>query len=294
MTALLLLAILSLVFFPVGNFTAGVSLRGYSLTNDVPTWQKLMNLSFGVITVFVSLIYVDQARGYGKDAFNRFSELDISTLSISEPIAEYLGFFPWVVRSIGQEYTTLLRHFGLDDLTLMGLQITPGLFALICVGAIICFIALAVLLLEIRIHRQRKKHKRYQNRIMLYMKNYDDLASKYPGELTEDQEVKVVKAASKSTAHIKNPGPWRSMFAPITGPHQYPVKSHRDIEETFLDALVILDGIVTPIVAAAYTVIFFIPTMLIIGVWALVAASLIIAALPFAWLYANGMRFRMH
>jgi uncharacterized membrane protein len=295
MFSIILRIVLSWILFPIGLFKSGLSLRGYALIDDIPTWKSMLNLGLGLLTAYISLSYVSEVQGYGKNAFSRFSELDLSKMSLTDPFVEYVEFFPWVVKKASLNVDALMYYMGLADMTLMGVAMTPGLLLLTVLGSIVSTILLVILFFEIRIRRQRKRHQRFERRMIPYAKKFRELSAKYPGELTDEQEVEIAKLCSAHIAHIKDPGPWKKMYGPITGNYQHPSKIYGwQVDDFLFNAFFFIEGLITPVITAAYAVIFFIPTLLIIGIWLFAIVALLVAFMPFAWLYGNGMRVRLH
>ena len=219
-----ILLILVWAIFPIGLFLSGLSLKGYSTLKETPVWHSLLNLSAGVAAAYISVSYVSAIQGYGKGYFSRFSDLDPTKLTLTDPFEEYLAFFPWMADKIGYEADKLVHALGLSDVVIMGAPMTPGLFLLAISGVILALLSVLFLLAQFR------------------------LFGLYPWSLNE------------------------AVFYTFNA----------------------IEGVLTPVLTAAYALIFLIPTLLIIGTWLLVVVVLICAVAPLAFLYGNGFRMRLH
>jgi len=296
MFSIIFSVVMSWILFPIGMFKSGLSRWGYALPDGVPRWKSLLNLAVGLATGATCMAYLNDIQPYGQSAYSRFSEIDFSKLTLTDPFAEYLGFFPWVDQSISQSAEETLHYFDLTGIEIAGTTLTPLLFIAGAVVTVVTVFLLGIAALELRIYRQRQRHARHEDRLFAYFRKLSELRTKYDGELTAEQEAEIERLAHKSTAHIKDPGPWKNMFAPITGNWRHPSNKFRfmDKEEVLFNTFFFIEGLITPVITVAYTMIFFGPTLLIIGLWLLAIVSLFIAFMPFAWLYSNGVRVRMH
>ena len=286
--------VMSWILFPIGLFKSGLSFKGYAIDQDASTFRRIVNLGIGIFTGYLALSYLSDIQGYGKSAYHRFSDLDMSKLTLTDPFEEYIGFFPWLghqIMAAWKDLTSVVDAIGLSDVSILGATFSAGTLSL---AALIGLPLLVVLLLEMRIYRHRRRHRMYDGRMLRYMRAYDKIRKSYPRTLTDDQETEISEKASKTVTHIKDPGEWRDKFAPITGNGMFARSPFRDMDEKLFYGFLFVEGLLTPAITAAYAIIFFIPTLLIIGIWLLAIVTLLIAFMPFAWLYGNGMRVRMH
>jgi hypothetical protein len=283
--------ILSWVFFPIGLFKSGLGRWGYDILDEAPRWRRAMNLGAGVIAALLCLSYLSDIQRNGSSGFQRFAEIDFKNMTLTDPLIEYLNFFPWVADGVAKNYEILMYKLGLEGAEIWGMPLTPMLILAVVVGVAAAFI----LLLEARIGLQRYRHKRHEMSYMVFIRVRKKLMKKHAHEMTPELEEKINKKAHAASARIKDPGPWKKMWAPITGRYLYPSKRFfRDWDERLWDLFMITEGIFTPMITAAYAILFFVPTLLIVGLWLLLVVMVLVALMPFAWLYGNGVRFRLH
>lgn len=269
MFRILLIAIASWIFFPTGLFRQGLSWKGYSQDEFAPTWQKVMNLCVGIVTAFACIAYLNTRRGEKLSPYGKLVDGNLENISVFDPIKSYLDFYTWLMPASIPDF-------------------------LLSVGLLLSIPALIILFFESRIKRQRDRHHAYEQLAFTQIFMRDKLVKKLSSEPTPEQEAKIDKKVAKATAHIKDPGPWKKRFAPLTGPHRMATNKLRYMVEGPIGVFLFIEGIITPAVTAAYTILFYIPTLLIVGMWLLLVVSFIIAIMPLAWLYGNGFRMRLH
>lgn len=269
MFRILFIAIVSWIFFPTGLFREGLSWKGYSQDEHAPTWQKAMNLGAGIATAVACIAYLNSRQGEKLSPYGKLVDGNLENISVFDPIKSYLDFYTW----------------------LMPASIPEFLFS---VGLLLCIPVLIILFFEIRIKHQRDRHHAYEQLPFTRISLHGKLMQKLSSDPTPEQEAKIGRKVNKATAHIKDPGPWKKRFAPITGPYRMGTNRLRYMVDGPVDVFVFIEGLITPAVTAAYSILFYIPTLLIVGLWLLLVVSFIIAIMPLAWLYGNGFRMRLH
>ena len=117
MFALFFSLVMSWILFPIGLFKSGLSFKGYAIDQDASTFRRIVNLSIGIFTGYLALSYLSDIQGYGKSAYHRFSDLDMSKLTLTDPFEEYIGFFPWLGHQImAADRGEAGLFLGIDDL----------------------------------------------------------------------------------------------------------------------------------------------------------------------------------
>jgi hypothetical protein len=268
--SLIFLFILSWAFFPIGLFKSGLTRTGYSLGGFASPRLRTIGTLLAVLTAVLSFAFIADVEGRNFDLGTYF-ERTLDDGAIGTPFEQYLLFFPWVIEKTSQFFVPTWQIFALVGGT----------------------IALYVAFFEIRVSIHRAIHRYREKHYVRMSKIYTRLKEQHSGELTEEEDDALLSKASKAAG--KHAGKWKKKHAPLSGPWETgslirTLKMKFDLFEIFC----VFETLFTPMITVAYTIIFFIPILLVVGFWLVAIVAMLIAFAPFAWLYGNGVRMRLH
>lgn len=303
-------AILSWIFFPIGLFKSGLGWWGYTQHPEASRLTRFVNLMIGAGAVWFCFYYLDAKRSpyaqtyeqRGEDYFDRV----FSAEGWQQPIDNFMEFYPWLREqlpnwgSVAWHYATLPIATPLDGygLTVNALIILAALL-LAPVVAVIFYTELNAARVRVALFFWGIRHRRWSRFRQKLRAEYpdempigsDDFRG-YMDRLPSQPEMPSTDGAYGAlTGHVLD---WRLRHRRFRLSLPRWMCSWELFQYKVGDTIIFLEGIITPAVTAVFSVLLFFPLLAVVGLWFLTAILLLLGFAPFAMLYNQGYRMRMH
>lgn len=305
--------VLSWIFFPIGLFKSGLSLWGYNQHPEAGRLTRLFNLGLGIFAGWLSLAFLahKEASDYSYRSRNSEEYLDrvFSAEGWQTPIENYTEFYPWLLeQAVFRGYTAWqdATHLATQSIEIFGYTLSywhiPALVVLAPFALFALVTEIHVNFVRIKLMFWRAKHKRYNKLRKAIRAEYEgDLLElppekfrEYMDRLPEEPKMPNVDKAYGFITNWALDWKMRKYEWHLFRRTPYWMRDFVSFQYKVGDSIYFLEGMITPMVTAVFSILLFFPLLAVVGLWFLAAIMLLLGFAPFAMLYNNGYRVRMH